>query len=477
MMFQVQTQNLRPLTTAHLAQTMTLLHMNAQELAQKIEGELSQNPALELVEERRCPMCRRRLIDAGPCPICSRPNSVSNEEPIVFVSSRDDFFQNSGSGLSSRAFTDDELPDDNLSAAVDDLPTSVLHQIAAEIEPADRLLAAYILTSLDEDGLLPISVLEISRYHHVSISRVEALLNLIRRADPVGVGSTSVQEALLTQIEVLAETQTIPPLAEQAIREGFDLLSRRQYAELAKKLKVSTAKVEEIAQFIGANLNPYPARSHWGNHRQGNDALPDVYHHPDILIHPLDSRPESPLVIEIISPIRGMLRVNSLFQQAFKDAPKEKIEKWKADLEQANLLIKCIQQRSNTMQRMMQFLAIHQRGFILNGDQHLQPMTRAKVADELGVHESTISRAVSGKTVQLANGRIVSLGIFFDRSLHIRAVIRQMVKNEKEILTDTQIVSMLAKNGYRIARRTVAKYRAMEGILPAHLRRNIARTF
>jgi len=224
-------------------------------------------------------------------------------------------------------------------------------------------------------------------------------------------------------------------------------------------------------------LNPYPARSHWGNHRQGNDALPEVFHHPDILIRPLDARPESPLVIEIISPIRGMLRVNSLFQQALKDAPKGKIEKWKEDLEQANLLIKCIQQRSNTMQRMMQFLATHQRGFILNGDQHLQPMTRAKVADELGVHESTISRAVSGKTVQLANGRIVSLGIFFDRSLHIRAVIRQMVKNEKEILTDTQIVSMLAKNGYSIARRTVAKYRAMEGILPAHLRRNMARTF
>jgi RNA polymerase sigma-54 factor len=240
---------------------------------------------------------------------------------------------------------------------------------------------------------------------------------------------------------------------------------------------VSIAKVEEIAQFIGANLNPYPARAHWGNIRQGSEAIPQAYHHPDILIRPLDSRPDCPLVIEIISPIRGMLRVNSLFQQALKDAPKDKLEKWKEDLEQANLLIKCIQQRSNTMQRMMLYLALHQKDFILKGDQHLEPMTRAKVADELGVHESTISRAVSGKTVQLANGRIVPLGIFFDRSLHIRAVIRQMVKNEKEILTDTQIVSMLAKNGHRIARRTVAKYRAMEGILPAHLRRNIARTF
>ena len=172
-----------------------------------------------------------------------------------------------------------------------------------------------------------------------------------------------------------------------------------------------------------------------------------------------------------------MLRVNSLFQKALKDAPKDKLEKWKDDLEQANLLIKCIQQRSNTMQRMMLFLAGRQRGFIMKGDQYLFPMTRAKVADELGVHESTISRAVSGKTVQLPNGRIISLGLFFDRSLHIRAVIRQMVKNEKEILTDTQIASMLATQGHRIARRTVAKYRAMEGILPAHLRRNIAKTF
>jgi RNA polymerase sigma-54 factor len=476
-MFQVQTQGLRPLTTAHLAQTMTLLHMNAAELAQKIEGELAQNPALELVDERRCPMCRRRLVDPGPCPVCSRPASASSEEPIVFVSSREDFIQSSASGVSSQSYHNNELPDDNLSAAIDDLPTTVLRQIATEIAPEDREMAAYILTSLDEDGLLPLSVHEISRYHHVPVHRVEALLSVIRRSDPVGVGSTSVQQALLTQLEVLAETQTIPSLTKEAIQDGFEMLSKRQYAELAKFLNVSIAKVEEIAKFIGANLNPYPARSHWGDIRQGNDAGPQVYHHPDILIRPLDSRPDNPLVIEIISPIRGMLRVNSLFQQALKEAPKDKIGKWKGDLEQANLLIKCIQQRSNTMQRMMLFLAARQRDFILMGDQYLLPMTRAKVADELGVHESTISRAVSGKTVQLPNGRIVPLGLFFDRSLHIRAVIRQMVKNEKEILTDTQIASMLAEAGHRIARRTVAKYRAMEGILPAHLRRNMAKTF
>lgn len=475
-MFQIQTQGIRPLTTAHLAQTMTLLHMNAVELAQKIDGELAQNPALELVEERRCPMCHRRLTDPGPCAVCSRPQSSATEEPIVFVSSRDDFLQGSGSGTTTRTFDSNDFSDDNLSAATEELPTYVLRQIAAEIAPADREIAAHILTSLDDDGLLPLSVFEISRYHHVPVQRVEMLLKLIQRADPIGVGATSVQEALLIQLEVLSETQTVPPLAKEAIIQGFDLLRRRQHAELAKLLNVSISRVEAVAQFIGANLNPFPARSHWGDIRQGNNAEPEAYHHPDILIRPLDSRPDSPLVIEIISPIGGMLRVNSLFRQALQDAPKEKVEKWKGDLEQANLLIKCIQQRNNTIQRLMFFLVVLQRNFILRGDQYLRPITRAKVANELGVHESTISRAVSSKTVQLPNGKIIPLGQLFDRSLHIRAVIRQIVKTEKEILTDTQIASQLATHGHRIARRTVAKYRSMEGILPAHLRRNLAKT-
>jgi RNA polymerase sigma-54 factor len=473
-MFQIQSQSIRPLTTAHLAQTMTLLHMNAAELAQKIDGELAQNPALELLEERRCPMCRRRLIDPGPCPICSRPNSTSAEEPIVFVSSRDDFFQGSGGG--SRSYDSSDLPDDNISAVVDDLPTYVMRQIALEIAPKDREIAAHILTSLDDDGLLSMTVIEISRHHHVPPSQVETLLALIRHADPVGVGSLSVQQALLTQLEVLSETNPVPELAERAIREGLNFLSRRQYSELAKLLEIKNSEAEAIAQFIGANLNPYPGRSYWGDIHQGNDAEHQVYHHPDILLRLLDKRPDSPIVVEIISPIRGMLRVNPLFQKAIGEAPPEKIEKWKGDLEQANLLIKCIQQRNNTIQRMMFFLVALQREFILKGDQFLHPITRAQVADDLGVHESTISRAVSGKTIELPNGKIIPMERMFDRSLPIRAVIRQIINNEKETLTDTQIATRLAKKGHRIARRTVAKYRSMEGILPAHLRRNLAKT-
>jgi RNA polymerase sigma-54 factor len=115
-------------------------------------------------------------------------------------------------------------------------------------------------------------------------------------------------------------------------------------------------------------------------------------------------------------------------------------------------------------------LAVIQRQFILNGDAHMKPITRASLAKALDVHESTISRAVSSKTVQLPNGRIIPMAKLFDRSLHIRTVLREIIAQETKPLTDTQITRLLKEKGYSVARRTVAKYRSMEGILPAHLR-------
>lgn len=101
----------------------------------------------------------------------------------------------------------------------------------------------------------------------------------------------------------------------------------------------------------------------------------------------------------------------------------------------------------------------------------MKPITRAQISKELDVHESTISRAVSSKIVQLPNKRIVPLSLFFDRSLNIRSVLRGIIVQENHPLSDSELVSLLSKEGFKVARRTVAKYRTMEGILPAHLRR------
>lgn len=464
MLVQLQSHSLRPLTTAHLAQTMTLLGLSSLELHQKIEAELASNPALELSEETRCPTCHRPLVDHYPCPVCSRPQGVISDEPIVFVSPRDDF---NTPGVQPEA---DDAPENPMAAEAEDLPTYVLRQIAPDLEPEDRPIAAHVLTSLDEDGLLRIPRIEIARYHHVALSHVDRVIDLIQHADPLGVGSASPQEALLVQLEVLRDSQPVPMLADRVVREGMDLLCRRQYSELARLLKISIPQATEIVRFISENLNPYPARAHWGDIRQGSNAADDVYYHADIVISCLNPTRETPLVVEVISPLAGKLRLNPLFKEALQDAPEEKSEEWQAHIDRAALLVKCLQQRDHTIVRLMQKLATLQRDFIMNGDAYLAPNTRASLATELEVHESTISRAVSNKAVQLPNGRIIPLSRFFDRSLHIRTALSDLISRENKPLTDTQLVNLLRKQGYAVARRTVAKYRAMEGILPAHMR-------
>jgi RNA polymerase sigma-54 factor len=454
---------LRPLTTAHLAQTMSLLELTAAELNQKIEAELASNPALELRESFRCPTCRRQLPERGVCTRCSAAGSLNPDEPLIFVSPRQDFY------LSGRVSPED-MADDDMPQAIEDLPTFVLRQIAPELPLEDRLLAAYILTNLNEDGLLEVPLVEVARFHHVPMARVSSVLRLILRAEPVGVGSPSPQEALLAQLEVLSETQAIPELADKAIREGMDLLSRRQYLELSRLLGVPTRQARAIARFIGDNLNPYPARAYWGDIRQGKGATPSVYTYPDVVISTMDPGPEPALMVEIVSPYAGLLQVNPLFRQAIGEAPVDKADQWKSDLEHAELLVKCLQQRTNTVVRLMREIVTWQREFILKGDGYLQPLTRAKLAVELDVHESTISRAVSSKTVQLPSGHIVPMAKFFDRSLHIRTALKQIIEEETKPHSDTELVDLLDQLGFSVARRTVAKYRAMEGILPSHLR-------
>lgn len=463
MLLQTQSHALRPLTTAHLAQTMTLLGLSTQELRQKIESELASNPALELIHDRRCPNCHRRLPAAGPCPICSKPQLNAPDQPVVFISARADFRQYSG-----RASLE-ELPDEEWTAAEEDLPTYLLRQIAPELDQADRPLAAHLLTCLNDDGLLSVPLVEIARYQHVPLSRVESVLDLIQRADPVGVGSPTPREALLVQLSLLAETRAIPALTERAIREGMDLLSRHAYLELGKLLGVSTSKAQMIARFISENLNPFPGRAHWGGTGQAQTNH-QVYGSPDIVISHQNNNRTAPLVVEILSPISGTLRVNSLFKRSLAQAPEDKLEEWQAALDQASLLVKCLQQRNHTLVRLMQRLVVLQREFILKGDAYLNPVTRAYLAIELEVHESTVSRAVSGKSLQLPNGRIVPLSKLFDRSLHIRTALRQIIAQERKPLSDTEISELLHKQGYQVARRTVAKYRTMEGILPARFR-------
>lgn len=466
-MFQVQYQSTRPMTTAHLAQTMALLTLTTEELQQKIESELASNPALEVVEERRCPNCHRLIHEHGSCPVCSLPANLKSDEPVVFLSPRDEF-------IPQKDYVDSAFDDEPYAPAEEELPTYVLRQIAPDLTADERGLAAFLLTHLDEDGFLTTTLFEVAQYCHVTLEKVQKVQHLIQHADPIGVGSLNTKEALLVQIETLIEMGKVPPLASQIISECMDLLSHHQYAEIAHKFGVPQKQITQTAQFISENLNPFPARSHWGDQRQPGSDTTEVYHRPDILINYLNEDPANPLVVEIIMPISGTLQINPLFKQAVQQASQESKEELKGDLEKASLFVKCLQQRNHTMERLLTRVVGLQREFILHGEKYLHPVTRAQISRELEVHESTISRAVANKAVQLPNKKIIPLASFFDRSLNVRSVLKEIINQETTPFSDSVLMNMLSERGYEVARRTVAKYRSIEGILPAHLRKAVA---
>ncbi len=467
-MLQLQDQSLRPLTTAHLAQTMSLLALSNLELRERILEELNANPALEIVEDRSCPSCKRPLQRSGRCPACSAPIADS-EEPIVFLSDR----PFSRDLAVKRLRADGEMLEPIEPAAPETLAEHVLEQLALELDAGERELAAYILAGLDEHGFLQDPPAIIARATRVSLDTIYRVLGRISRVDPPGLATSGPRQALLVQLEVIGADFDDRELARTLIEQHFAELATRDFIGISAALQVSEARVRAASQFIQEFLTPYPARTSWEQGRMRTAGDPNVYYNPDIQVRSNSRNGDATdsLIVEIFSPMPGRLRVNPDIRKAVVESQGEVSEAWSEHLERAALFVKCFQQRGNTMRRMMKHLVRDQRSFILQGDLHLIPMTRAELADRLDVHESTISRAVADKSIALPDGRILPLARFFERSLPIRARIREIVAHEDRPLTDEQIAAELAKEGVQVARRTVAKYRSMEDILPARLRR------
>lgn len=466
-MYQRQFQKISPLTTAHLAQTMSLLNMNYGDLNQEINKALNENPALVVREERLCPGCGHKLAEGQRCPICTQPKTGSPDEAIVFLSARGEFIPK-GSSLGLDDFSDDLMGTDNLT-----LEEFVLRQIASELRVEDRAIAAYILNQLDEDGLFREDLDDVAEYFHISLDDLTRIKRIIQKAEPIGVGSSSPEEAIRVQIGELSESSKTPDIYVKISEEYLHPLLKKQFKEISDQLNIPQKTVADAAEYFSKNLNPFPARSHWGDFRSPGEGDTLGYSNPDVVINHVNNDPNQPLLVEIVIPSVSNLDINPYYSQAIKEAGEGAKEELKTDFDKANLLIKCIQQRNNTLQRLVEKITAIQKEFILKGESHIKPITRVEISKDLEVHESTISRAVSNKTVQMPDGRIIPMSTFFDRSLKVRTMMKEIIAKEKKAnpLSDSEIQSQLEKKGFKVARRTVAKYRLMEGIMPAHQRK------
>lgn len=296
-MLQVQDQSLRPLTTAHLAQTMSLLALSNLELRERVLTEIASNPALEMLDDRVCPTCHRPLNGSAPCPVCSAP--PAQDDLLVFLSPRE-------SGRTSGAASLDETPADQEPAAPEDLALHVLAQIAGDLDPSERHLAAYVLSSLNDDGFLEDPPAIIARATRSSLSQVEHVLELIARADPPGLATAGPRQALVAQLESMDPGDPMVALARRMLDECFAELGRREFERIGQTLGVSQMRARQAAEWIHAKLNPYPARAFWGSGRQAAAPDPNVYHNPDIQIS-VSPNDRNALVVEIFSARKSVV--------------------------------------------------------------------------------------------------------------------------------------------------------------------------
>jgi RNA polymerase sigma-54 factor len=305
-----------------------------------------------------------------------------------------------------------------------------------------------------------------------TIPEAEEMLSVIQRLDPSGVGARDLRECLLIQLVELADTES---LTYRLVSEAFPDLIAHRWNDLAKRFGVEPGAVQSAADQL-SRLDPKPGLKY--------SEQSDGYIIPDLIVEKIGGR------YQVFLNDTGMprLRLSRSYQEIARDKKKmtpENREFIASKMNSANWMIQAIEQRRQTMLKVMNFIVDRQRDFFEKGIEYLKPLTLREVAEVINMHESTVSRVTNEKYVQTPRG-VLPLKFFFSSALStasgedasarsIRAKLEKMVSEENsgKPLTDQQIVHLFQEQGIQIARRTVAKYRDQLGILPARMRKRV----
>lgn len=350
----------------------------------------------------------------------------------------------------------------------------ILSDLNATLVFDDLPIAEFLVGSLDERGYLSGSISSIAQTFSCDEVKVERILNELQQVAPPGVGARNPRECLLLQIRYLKEQGVTAPNVEEIIDRFYTELGEHKYGYIAGQLGISTDAIKTAREFIRHNLNPYPAEGQTGELNGVRFGAKAQYVTPDVIISEVDGEFKA----EVIESKRFFLRVNSLYMQLSQDtavqsdSDREHVQQY---LMRAKQFMNNINQRRLTMLKISEALVKIQEDFLRDGVRGLRPLTRATLASYIGLHESTVSRATAGKFVMLPNRKVVPFTEFFQQSLSVKDVIKEIIEkaesNGKPKLTDLEIVELLTQDfNITIARRTVAKYRAQLKILPSTLR-------
>jgi RNA polymerase sigma-54 factor len=445
-----------------------VLQMPSQELTAAISRERDANPAFEAEERESCHHCGSALERAARfCPVCG---ASFGERSYEAAEAATDYYNAGGPGGS---FDDDGSDPMLRVAAATGRGDGLLQLLCASLPDEDAEIAEYLVGSLDHHGFLPPPIVDdTAEVLACAPERVGRALAALQHMEPVGIGARGPRECLLLQLQRLRELGRPRPLAEALVERHLHALAFRHFREVAHEMGEAPRAVEAEWQFIRDELHPYPA--HGFDPDFGALAESAAHIRPDVIIR----RRGAGFEAEVVERQRYDLQVNKEYVWTRKhladlrcnDAERLHIRGY---VEQAQSFIAALKQRWDTMQRVSDALIELQREFLEVGQSALKPLTRADVARRVLLHESTVSRATDGKFVLLPSGRTVPFDDFFDSSLPVKNELRELIagENPRRPLSDEQLARLLVKQGFEIARRTIAKYREEEGILPSRLRR------
>ncbi len=483
-----------------MIQSLKLLQVTALDLEVMIKQELEINPLLEIEEE----------IDLQ-APASNEDNDKESKEEredsleeLSSVNEKEDVdweeVYSEGFDLGYKTYGE---YDDSSEEQLERSPTyqsQLQDQLIEQLH--DRFLSKdvtavceYLIYSLDEDGFLRALIEEAPSADEAAdeiitpdiIGEIDEIIRfekdylnanpLVRDAfhvlwtmDPLGIGARNLQECLLLQAR--AETQS-NPLVIPILEEGFELLTKMQISNLAKKFEVSSSEIQNALGEIG-KLDPKPGRGKFGG------AAPSVT--PDVFVEKINGE----FVVLLNDRNVPTLRVSQSYANILEkgsNASKSEKKFVKDKLSAANWWVKSIEQRKSTIRKVMSAILELQKDFFEEGAEYLRPLVLQDVADRIGMHVSTVNRVTNGKYVQTPNG-IFELKYFFSSSVEqadgseisatqTKEAIKRLIENEnsQKPLSDQALTDALSKEGLDVARRTVAKYREQMQILPARLRK------
>ena len=460
-----QTQKLSPLQI----QTIKLIELPIMELEQRVKAELEDNPVLDDSPSSK--------DDDEDQPKDVSIDELDKDDPIPSYN------------LKVNNYGKDERPQYNTFSVKESFTQSLLEQLGfRHLSKHDHDVAAFIIGSLDENGYLRRDIdslvddLAFKDNIQSSPEEVLRLLSVIQEFDPAGVGARDLRECLLLQLRVQKRTEDVK-LAETIIRDYFQDFSNKHFPKIINKLGISQEDMKAALERI-VKLNPYP-----GGHI--DDTYTDLAQQivPDFVLDIEDGEMRLEMPRFNIPEIRVSKKYAELLaeSQGSQDRQKKEAATFvKQKLDSAKWFVEALKQRQNTLRSTMEAILEYQHDYFLDGDEsNLKPMVLKDIAERTGFDISTISRVVNSKYIETHFG-IFPLKYFFSEGLEnqegvevstreLKKALRECVDNEdkRKPLTDDQLVAEMGKKGYKVARRTIAKYRDQLEIPKARLRKEL----